>query len=91
MLQTVTTKGIYSSRMKDLLVPPKVELKFPQANFKLVYSRMNHKVMETMQRDVCYSVIHGLFKNRERLNQQGRSDDSFCSNQACKRSGLRVN
>ena len=88
MLQTVTTKGIYSSRMKDLLVPPKVELKFPQANFKLVYSRMNHKVLEAKQRDVCYSVIHGLFKNRERLFQQGRSDDNLCSNQACKRSGL---
>ena len=88
MLQTVTTKGIYTSRMKDLLIPPKVELKFPQVNFKLVYSRMNHKVLETKQGDVCFSIVHGLFKNRDRLFQQGRADDGLCQHQACKRSGL---
>ena len=75
--------------MADLLVPPKVELKFPLVNFpELVYGRMNHSVLETKQKDVSYSVIHGLCKNRERLFQQGRTDDSLCSNQACKRSGL---
>ena len=89
LLKYVTTKAIYTSRMADLLVPPKVEQKFPLVNFpQLVYSRMNHKVLETKQKDVSYSVIHGLFKNRERLFQQGRADDSLCSNQACKRSGL---
>ena len=88
-MKYVTTKAIYTSRMADLLVPPKVEQKFPLVNFpQLVYSRMNHKVLETKQKDVSYSVIHGLFKNRERLFQQGRADDSLCSNQACKRSGL---
>ena len=29
ILKAVTTKSIYTSRMTDLLVPPKVELKFP--------------------------------------------------------------
>ena len=88
LLQIVTTKGIYTSRMKDLLVPPKVESRFPQVNFKLVYSRMNHMVLETRQKDVSYSIIHGLFKNRDRLYQQGRVDDGLCQHQACKHSSL---
>ena len=68
LLKSVTTKAIYTSRMSDLLVPPKVELKFPLANFPgLVYSRMNYRVLEARQRDVSYSVIHGLYRNRDRL------------------------
>ena len=75
--------------MTDLLVPPKVELKFPQLNFpKLVYGRVNHRVLETKQRDVNYAIIHGIYKNRYRLLQQHRVDDSLCSNQACRRSGM---
>ena len=88
LLQNVTTKGIYASRMKDLLVPPKVEVRFPQVDFKLVYSRMNHKVLETRQKDVSFSIIHGLYKNRDRLFQQGRVDDRLCQHQACKLSSL---
>ena len=45
---------------------------------------MSHKVLEVKQRDVSYSVIHGLYKNRQRLFEQRRTDDPFCSNQACK-------
>ena len=45
---------------------------------------MSHKVLEVKQRDVSYSVIHGLYKNRQRLFQQHRTEDPFCSNQACK-------
>ena len=89
ILKPVTTKAIYISRMTDLLVPPKVELKFPLVNFPdLVYSRMNHKVLETRQRDVSFSVIHGLYKNRDRLFQQGRADDRLCQNQACKQTDM---
>jgi hypothetical protein len=89
ILKSVTTKAIYTSRMTDLLLPPKVEAKFPLVNFpEMVYGRMNHKVLEIRQRDVSFSVIHGLYKNRERLFQQGRADDGLCANQACKRSGL---
>ena len=77
--------------MTDLLLPPKVEAKFPLVNFpEMVYGRMNHKVLEIRQRDVSFSVIHGLYKNRERLFQQGRADDGLCANQACKRSGLQT-
>ena len=89
LLKPVTTKAIYNSRMADLLLPPKVELKFPLVNFpEVVYSRMNHKVLENRQRDVSFSVIHGLYKNRERLFQQGRADNGFCQNKACKHSDI---
>ena len=89
ILKSVTTKAIYISRMTDLLVPPKVELKFPQVNFpELVYGRVNHRVLETKQRDVNYAIIHGIYKNRYRLLQQHRVDDSLCSNQACRRSDM---
>ena len=88
ILKYVTTKAIYNSRMTDLLVPPKAELKFPQVDFKLVYSRVNYKVLEPKQRDVSYAIIHGLYKNRHRLFQQGRAEDLYCSNQACKLSNL---
>ena len=89
ILKSVTTKAIYISRMTDLLVPPKVELKFPQVNFpELVYGRVNHRVLETKQRDVNYAIIHGIYKNRHRLLQQHRVDDSLCSNQACRRSDM---
>ena len=33
-------------------------------------------------------MIHGLYKNRERLFQQHRADDPLCPNQACKMSAL---
>ena len=33
-LKAVTTKSIYKSRMKDLLMPPKVEMKYPLTNFQ---------------------------------------------------------
>ena len=88
-MKSVTTKEIYTSRMADLLVPPKVELKFPLVNFpELVYGRMNHSVLETKQKDVSYAIIHGLYKNRDRLFQQHRADDPLCSNQACRISGM---
>jgi hypothetical protein len=45
IMKSVTTKAIYTSRMQDLLVPPKVELRFPQVIFKeLVYPRLQNKV-----------------------------------------------
>ena len=75
--------------MTDLLVLPKVELKYPEVNFpELMYARVNHRVLETKQRDVNYAIIHGIYKNRYRLLQQHRVDDSLCSNQACRRSGM---
>ena len=89
ILKPVTTKAIYSSRMTDLLLPPKVELKFPQINFKeLVYPRLQNKVLEVRQRDLLFSLTHGIYRNRARLYQQRRSEDNLCPNSACKRENL---
>ena len=49
---------------------------------------MNHAVLETKQRDILFTVIHGLYRNRDRLFQQHRADDPLCANQTCKNSGL---
>ena len=84
---TVTTKAIYTSRMSDLLVSPKVELKFPQIIFKeLVYPRLPSKVLEVKQRDLLFSLIHGIYCNRARLFQQNRVE--ICQNPACRRKNL---
>ena len=89
MLKIVTTRTIYTSRMTDLLVPPKVELKFPQVNFKkLVYPRLQNKVLEVKQRDLLFSLTHGIYRNRARLFQQNRADDNLCQNPACRRENL---
>ena len=75
--------------MSDLLVPPKVENKFHQVNFKeLVYPRLQSKVLEVKQRDLLFSLIHGIYRNRERLHQQNRAEDIICQNPACKRHNL---
>ena len=49
---------------------------------------MNHRLLETKQRDVNYAITHGIYKNRHRLLKQHRVDDSLCSNQACRISGM---
>ena len=75
--------------MSDLLVPPKVEAKFPQTNFKkLVYPRLQSKVLEVKQRDLLFSLTHGIYRNRARLFEQGRAENNLCQNQACKRENL---
>ena len=89
ILKPVTTKAIYNSRMTDLLVPPKVESKYPDINFKeLVYPRLQRKVLEVKQRDLLFSITHGIYRNRVRLFQQNRADDPHCQNPACKRENL---
>ena len=88
-VKTVTTKSIYKSRMEDLLTPPKVEFKYPGVNFReLVYPRIRNKVLEAKQKDLLFSIVHGIYRNRERLNQQNRTDDALCPNRACRRENL---
>ena len=84
-VRIVTTREIYKSRMSSLLTPPKVEAKFPLVKFSvLVYPRLKNAVLETRQRDVMFTVIHGLYKNRDRLYRQNRVDSPLCANQACR-------
>ena len=88
-LKAVTSKGIYNSRMDDLLTPPKVESKFPLVNLKkLVYPRVNHAFLEARHRDVMFTIIHGLYRKRERLYKQNRAEDTLSQNQACKNANL---
>ena len=88
-IKTVTTKDIYQLRMEDLLTPPKIDAKFPLVNFQeLVYPRISNPVLEAKQKDVLFSVIHGIYRNRSRLFHQNRTDDDLCPNQACRREGL---
>ena len=75
--------------MEDMLTPPKVEAKFPSVNFQeLVYPRIMNKVLEAKQKDLLFSIIHGIYPNRERLHQQNRTNDALCPNQACRREVL---
>jgi len=88
-VKTVTTKEIYASRMEDILLPPKVEVKFPSVNFQeLVYPRITNAVLEAKQKDLLFTLIHGIYRNRDRLHQQNRTEDALCPNQACRREEL---
>ena len=70
-------------------IPPKAESKFPQVNFKeLVYPRLQNKALEVKQRDLLFSLTHGIYRNRARLFQQNRADDNLCPNPACRRENL---
>ena len=71
------------------LANPKVELKYPLTNFQeIVYPRLKNPVLEVKQKDVLFSIIHGIYRNRARLFQQDRAEDPHCQNQACKRENL---
>ena len=66
-----------------------MELKFPLVNFKkLVYPRLQNKVLEVKQRDLLFSLTHGIYRNRARLFQQNRAEDNLCQNPACRRENL---
>ena len=70
-------------------MPPKVEAKFPLVNFQeLVYPRIMNAVLEAKQRHILFTIIHSIYRNRERLHQQNRTEDAFCPNQACMREYL---
>jgi hypothetical protein len=88
-LKGVTTREIYKSRMSSIGTPPKVEQKHPLVNFpNIVYPRVVPAVLEMKVRDIIFSIVHGIYKNRERLFQQGRAENQLCPNQACKNETL---
>ena len=88
-VRVVTTKMIYASRIEDMITPPKAEDKFPLVNFQeLVYPRIKHPILEAKQKDLLFSLVHNIYRNRGRLFQQGRTDDPLCPNQACRNEGL---
>ena len=52
-------------------------INFPE----LVYPRVNHAVLETKQKDMLFTMVHGLYKTRDRMFQQNRTYDPLCLNQ----------
>ena len=77
-MKGVTTREIYKSRMSSIGTPPKVEQKHPLVNFpNIVYPRVVPAVLEMKVRDIIFSIVHGIYKNRERLFQQGRVEDQL--------------
>ena len=75
--------------MEDMNSPPKVESKYPHIDFiDLVYPRLIHPVLEVKQRDIIFTLVHGIYKNRARLHDQDRADDPLCPHPACRQEDL---
>ena len=55
---------------------------------ELVYPRIKHPILEVKQKDLLFSLVHNIYRNRSRLFQQSRTSDPLCPNQACKNEGL---
>ena len=45
-------------------------------------------MLEAKQKDILFSLIHGIYRNRARLFMQNRADDNLCPNSACRRENL---
>ena len=83
-LQEATTKSIYKSRIADVILPPKVGLKFPSVDYQnLVYPCLAYKILEPESKDILFCIIHGIVYNKERIYQQGRSQDPYCPLPEC--------
>ena len=60
---------------------PKIRARHPRIDFSdLVYPRLSHPVLEAKQKDILFSIVHGIYKNRARLHAQDRCDDPLCPN-----------
>ena len=53
-----------------------------------MYPRLQRKILEVKQRDLLFSLTHGIYWNRARLFEQNRVEDPLCQNPACKRENL---
>ena len=83
-LESANTKLIYNSRAQDVFLPPKVEKKFPNTDFKMeVYPRLSYRILEPETRDCLFTLVHGLVLNKERMFQQGRAQDPLCPVPQC--------
>ena len=83
-LESASTKSIYNSRAQDAFLPPKVEERFPNIDYKLVvYPRLSYRILEPETRDCLFTLVHGLVLNKERLFRQGRAQDPLCPLPEC--------
>ena len=82
--ECATTKAIYMSRAQDVMLPPKVEDKFPDLDFvNLVYPRLTYRILDGEARDILFCLVHGLVHNRDRMFRQGRAQDPYCQLPDC--------
>ena len=78
-LKGVTTREIYKSRMSSIGTPPKVEQKHPMVNFpNIVYPRVAPAVLEMKVRDIIFSIVHGIYKNREIFSSRAENHSEGC-------------
>ena len=61
---SVTTKEIYNS-YTETMPPPKVELKYPERNWNLVWKRLSNGVLSPTARDKLFYIIHERVPTRE--------------------------
>ena len=45
-------------------------------------------MLEVKQRDIVFTLVHGIYKNRARLHDQGRADDPLCPHPSCRAEDL---
>ena len=62
---SVTTKSLFES-FTDTMPPPKVELKYPERDFRLTWQRINNPVIDKHARTTLYLLIHERYGTRER-------------------------
>ena len=57
-----------------------------QNNFrpKFCWPKKCPTLLEVKQRDILFTLVHGIYKNRARLHDQDRADDSLCPHPACR-------
>ena len=45
-------------------------------------------MLEVKHKDILFALVHGIYKNRSRLHEQNRAEDSLCPHPACREEGL---
>ena len=78
-LGEATTQTIHKSRTSDVLLPSKVENKYPLGDFtNLFYPRLSYKILEPESRDILFSIVHGLVYNKTEYSSKERVQDPYC-------------
>ena len=67
-LHSSSTKNIYIS-YTETMPPPKVEFKYPDRDWSLVWKRLDNGVLSQAARNQLFFIGHERFPTRERLNR----------------------
>jgi hypothetical protein len=83
-LKIVTTKLIYTSRVADVVPPPKVQEKYPGINFLgLVFRRLSYTILTAEAKDILFCLVHNIYYTKNRMFQQNRVQDPYCPLHEC--------